>query len=83
MASTMPPLISELTDVPRFDKDAFIAILRKSQRGERTFPEFLRNTWECGVTHYEADLINRCVSYFGADGESYVENYAAVEVKMA
>lgn len=82
VASVMPALVSELTEVPDFDKDAFIAILRKSQRGDSTFPEFLKDSWEAGVTHYEADLIRRRVSYYGATGESYVEDYAAVDVKM-
>lgn len=73
---------SGLSDVPKFDKDAFIKVLRVSQLGESSFPDFLRDAWKTGVTYYEADLIARTVTYYGAEGESYVEEFPMVEVKM-
>jgi uncharacterized protein YbcV (DUF1398 family) len=69
-----------LSEVPRFDKDAFVKVLRATQAGDSTFPEFLKRSWETGIVRYEADLIARRVTYYGAEGESYVEDYPAVEV---
>lgn len=71
-----------MCDVPRFDEDALIKQLRISQEGESTFPEFLRGAWEAGVVSYEADLQERKVTYYGAQGESYVEKYPFVEVQL-
>lgn len=74
--------VSGLGDVPRFDRDAFIKVLRLSQAGDSTFPEFLRDSWKTGVITYEADLLARKVTYHGADGETYIEEFPAVEVRM-
>lgn len=74
---------SGMSDVPVFDREAFIDVLRTSQRGESTFPEFLKGSWETGVISYEADLMARKVSYYGAGGEVYVEDYPAVEVRRS
>lgn len=71
-----------LSEVPKFNKEAFIKVLRISQAGDSTFPEFLKDSWRTGVISYEADLIARTVIYYGAEGETYVEEYPAVEVKM-
>ncbi len=76
-------LISELTEVSNFNKEAFLKVLRSSQQGDISFAEFLKGTWDAGVIYYEADLITRKVSYFGANGESYVEDYPLVEVNIA
>ena len=73
---------SGLHEVPKFNKEAFIKVLRISQAGDSTFPEFLKNSWKSGVINYEADLIARTVTYYGAEGESYIEEYPKVEVKM-
>jgi uncharacterized protein YbcV (DUF1398 family) len=70
-----------MLEVPVFNQDAFIQILRKSQDGDMTFPEFLKGSWETGVVQYEADLLARKVSYFGVAGESYVEDYPEVVLK--
>jgi uncharacterized protein YbcV (DUF1398 family) len=72
---------SGMLDVPTFNQAAFIQALRKSQNGDMTFPEFLKGSWEQGVVQYEADLLARKVTYYGADGESYVEDYPAVDLK--
>lgn len=81
VVSQMETLVTGMGVVPRFDKEAFIKVLRTSQAGDSTFPEFLKGTWESGVISYQADLIARKVSYYGADGESYIEDYPLVEVK--
>lgn len=72
------PLISGMADVPRFDRDALIAALRKDQAGESTFPDFLSASWQAGVLRYEVDFLKRTVSYYGANGEEYVESYPPV-----
>lgn len=71
-----------ISEVPKFNKEAFIKVLRTSQAGDSTFPEFLRDSWKTGIINYEADLIARTVTYYGAEGEKYVEEFPAVEVKM-
>ncbi|HYX33705.1 MAG TPA: DUF1398 family protein [Oligoflexus sp.] len=74
------PLLTGNADIPAFDQDALIRALRMDQAGQSTFPEFLKACWEAGVISYDVDLEKREVAYYGAFGESYVENYPAVEV---
>lgn len=74
------PLITGKVDVPKFDRGALIQALRTDQAGKSTFPEFLTSAWEAGVLGYEVDFGARKVTYLGALGESYVEEYSAVEV---
>ena len=81
VASQMDSLISGTSDVPRFDREAFLKVLRSSQAGEISFPEFLKGSWETGVIRYEVNLIARKVSYFGVAGECYIEDYPSVEIK--
>lgn len=69
-----------LTQIPLFDQDALIGAIRTDQAGESTFPEFLIATWNAGVVGYIVDFSERTVSYFGVQGECYVESYPAVEV---
>ncbi|MGH9570921.1 MAG: DUF1398 domain-containing protein [Candidatus Angelobacter sp.] len=74
------PLVSGLVDVPTFDQQALIAALRIDQAGESTFPEFLNASWRAGVVRYDVDFAARTVSYFGCNGEQYIEAYPAVEI---
>ena len=74
------PLISGMVDVPRFNREALIAALRVDQAGESTFPEFLQGSWRAGVVRYDVDFAARTVTYYGSDGEEYVESYPAVEI---
>lgn len=74
------PLITGMTDVPSFDREALISALRTDQLGESTFPEFLAASWRAGVVRYDVDLTARTVSYYGCNGEEYVEAYPSVEV---
>ena len=75
------PLVSGTYDVPSFNREALITALRTDQAGHSTFPEFLQSAWKAGVISYDADFIARKVTYYGVNGESYLEEYPAVEVK--
>jgi uncharacterized protein YbcV (DUF1398 family) len=68
-------------DVPRFNREALITALRTDQAGNSTFPEFLAATWHAGVVRYDVDFTARNVAYYGCNGEEYIEEYPAVEIK--
>ncbi|MGJ5816542.1 DUF1398 domain-containing protein [Paludibaculum fermentans] len=74
------PLVSGPVDVPPFNREALVTALRTDQAGRSTFPEFLASTWQAGVVRYDVDFDLRAVTYYGADGEEYVEAYPAVTV---
>ncbi len=74
------PLVAGTVDVPRFDRGALMAALRRDQAGNSTFPEFLAAAWHAGVIRYEVDFAQRTVTYFGCTDESYLEQYPAVEL---
>lgn len=74
------PLINTTVDVPLFDREALIKALRIDQAGQSTFPEFLKASWDAGVVSYIVDFEKRVVTYYGVLGESYSENYPAVEI---
>jgi len=74
------PLVLGAVDVPRFDREALIAALRVDQAGESTFPEFLAASWRAGVIRYQVKFTDRTISYFGCEGEVFVESYPTVEV---
>lgn len=75
------PLVTGVHEIPKFDREALIKALRTDQEGRSTFPEFLQAAWRAGVVSYDADFVGRTVIYYGAAGESYLEDYPAVEVK--
>jgi uncharacterized protein YbcV (DUF1398 family) len=75
------PLVSGPVDVPAFNRDALITALRIDQAGESTFPEFLKASWQAGVVSYDVDFGARTVTYFGCNGEEYVEAYHTVEIR--
>lgn len=74
------PLVTGTHEVPQFDHEALVAAIRADQRGETSFVEFLNSAWKAGVIGYDADFVGRKVTYYGAQGESYLEEYPAVEV---
>lgn len=76
------PLLTGNADVPSFNRDALIQALRTDQAGESTFPEFLKACWEAGVVSYDVDLENHKVTYYGVLGETYSEEYPAVEIPV-
>lgn len=75
------PLVSGTADVPPFNREALITALRTDQAGNSTFPEFLAATWRAGVVRYDVDFAARTVSYYGCNGEEYIEAYPAIDVK--
>ncbi len=75
------PLVTGTHDIPNFDREALIAAIRADQQGRSSFPEFLQAAWNAGVVSYDADFAGRKVTYYGAGGESYLEEYPAVELK--
>jgi len=77
------PLATGMLDIPKFNQDALIVALRIDQAGNSTFPQFLESAWQAGVVMYEVDFAARKVSYFGCNGEVYVEEYPAVEIKKS
>ena len=74
------PLVSGAVDVPVFDRDGLIRALRADQAGESTFPEFLAASWRAGVVRFDVDFTARTVSYYGCNGEEYVETFPTVEI---
>ncbi|MGW9075646.1 DUF1398 family protein [Streptomyces kronopolitis] len=74
------PLCTGPVEAPPFDRAALIAALRADQAGETEFPEFVQGCWQAGVLWYDVDLHARTCTYYGTEGDSYTENYAAVSV---
>lgn len=74
------PLVSGMADIPAFDREGLIRVLRIDQAGESTFPEFLTSSWRCGVVRYDVDFEARKVTYYGCNGEEYQEAYPAVDI---
>lgn len=74
------PLATGTMDVPPFDREALISALRTDQAGGSSFAEFLEASWRAGVVRYDVDFIARTVTYYGCNGEEYVEAYPAVEI---
>jgi uncharacterized protein YbcV (DUF1398 family) len=75
------PLVSGMTDVPLFNREALIRALRTDHAGESTFPEFLAATWRSGIVRYDVDFAARSVAYYGCNGEQYIETYPDVEIE--
>jgi uncharacterized protein YbcV (DUF1398 family) len=76
------PLVTGTHDIPAFDRDALILCIQKDQAGDSTFPAFLQAAWEAGVISYTVDFITHTVSYYGARGEEYVEEYPVVALDV-
>ncbi|MCG6152418.1 DUF1398 family protein [Leptospira bandrabouensis] len=72
------PLVTGVHEIPKFHRDNLINAIRADQEGKSTFLEFLKAAWEAGVVGYDVDFTNRNVIYYGALGESYLEEYPAV-----
>jgi uncharacterized protein YbcV (DUF1398 family) len=77
------PLVTGVHEIPKFDRIALIAAIRADQEGRSTFPEFLQAAWSAGAIGYDADFTSRKVTYYGSSGESYLEEYPAVEVGLS
>lgn len=75
------PLITGMHEIPKFNRETLITAIRTDQEGLSTFQEFLHAAWKAGVVSYDVDFVDRKVTYYGSTGESYLEEYPAVEVK--
>ena len=75
------PIIEGTHEIPKFEREALIGAIRADQEGLCSFPKFLPASWKAEVIEYEVDFITRKVTYYGAHGESYLEEYPAAEVK--
>lgn len=56
-----------------FSAAAVEASVRQSQRGEITFPQFIRQTCAAGCVGYFVQLTGKRVQYFGRNGEIHTE----------
>ncbi len=63
-----------------FSESAVEAAVRKSQRNEHTFLDFIRQTMAAGCVGYFVQITGRRVIYFGRNGESHVEHFPPVPV---
>ena len=73
------PVVMGAHAVPPFDQEAVVAAIRADQAGKSSFPEFLKAVWGAGVISYDVNFVARTVTYFGCQGETYVESYPKVE----
>lgn len=65
----IPPLVVAGT----FDKQGVITAIRRSQKRETTYGQFLAEISKAGVDMYQVDMQSRTVSYLGKKGEEHVE----------
>ncbi len=77
-----PTLFDGMADVPDFDRAALVGALRADQTGQTTFPQFAQAAWRAGVLRWVVDLDHRTCTYFGSEGQTYVEQYAAVDLPV-
>lgn len=76
------PLINGMQEIPQFNRSKLIDAIKADQQGLTTFSEFLQAAWDAGIISYDVDFIARTVSYYGINGESHIEEYPAIEVKI-
>jgi len=74
------PLLQGAHEIAPFQHEALITAIRTDQEGKSTFPEFLQAAWKAGVVGCDVDFVGRKVTYYGAKGESYLEEYVGVEL---
>lgn len=74
------PIVIGTAEFPQFNREALIRVIRDDQAGLTDFQEFLTRTFEAGVVGYDVDFSARKVIYYGVSGESYIEEYQAVEL---
>jgi len=61
--------------VPPFNRDALIAALRAHQLGNSSSPSSSQATSVPALSAYDVDFAARKVTYYGCNGEEYVEDY--------
>jgi uncharacterized protein YbcV (DUF1398 family) len=60
-----------------FSAAAVEAAVRKSQRGEHSYLDFIRQTMAAGCVGYFVQITGRQAIYFGRSGESHIERFPA------
>lgn len=73
------PMVAGNVEVPPFDRQGFVAALKADQAGQISFPMWMEATWASGVVWYSVDLGARTCTYRSPAGDTYVEEYAAVD----
>jgi hypothetical protein len=58
-----------------FVENMVITALRRIQRRESTYPDFLQEIAAAGVTYYTVHLQGRRAIYFGRHGDFYIEEF--------
>lgn len=58
-----------------FQAEEVAAAVRRSQRGEHTYRDFVRETMAAGCVGYFVQITGRQVIYFGRNGDSHVEHF--------
>jgi uncharacterized protein YbcV (DUF1398 family) len=74
------PIRNGMVDVPEFNENALVTALRADQNGETTYPEFIEAAWNAGIVRYHVDMNARTCTYYGTQGENYIEQYPAVDL---
>lgn len=74
------PLVEGFSEIPAWNEKKFLKALRADQAGESTFPEWLQLTWEAGCVAYEIDFRAHRCTYYGINGETYIEDYPVVNI---
>lgn len=77
------PLVQGMHEVPPFDRDTFVAALRREQAGEMSYLEFAAIAWSAGVVRYVVDLGRHTCTYYGLQDESFEEIYPGVSLPQA
>jgi uncharacterized protein YbcV (DUF1398 family) len=58
-----------------FRAEEVAASVRRSQRGDHTYRDFVRETMAAGCVGYFVQITGRRVIYFGRNGDSHVEHF--------
>ena len=58
-----------------FDLEGVTSSVRRIQRGEIIYPQFLREVMSAGVVSYSVYIVGRKAIYFGRRGEFHVEHF--------
>jgi len=74
------PMVAGDVEVPPFDRHGFVEALQADQTGQITYPMWMEATWASGVVWYAVDLDARTCTYRSPAGDTYVEEYAAVDI---
>ena len=64
-----------------FSASAVETAVRKSQRNEHTYLDFIRKTMAAGCVGYFVQITGRRVLYFGRDGDSHIEHFPPAPVE--